>query len=267
MTTLLRGCLVPFVLMLTPLMWPGAAPAARAQEITRVPQIAVLDFVYESDPTGGILARQASDAVVVELTRRGRFDVIPRAQVDAQLREMGLASRLLDTTDVQRLGQALGADYVATGRVADLAYGSRTERLQAALSVLFADVASGEYANGAFVRGSARVPAYAPADVAQAGLLRAFESAAFQAAETIDNYDLPEATVLITRGNTEVTLNRGGRGGITVGQEFVILRGDQRVGRVRVISVGSQDALAVITDTGKGIRPSDRARAVFELAN
>jgi hypothetical protein len=49
------------------------------------------------------------------------------------------------------------------------------------------------------------------------------------------------------------------------GQEFVIFRGPQRVGRVRLTDVTTHYANAVITDPGKGIRPEDRARAVFSL--
>jgi hypothetical protein len=37
------------------------------------------------------------------------------------------------------------------------------------------------------------------------------------------------------------------------------------VGRIRVTAVGSTDSTAVIVDPGKGIRPEDRARAIFAL--
>jgi hypothetical protein len=78
------------------------------------------------------------------------------------------------------------------------------------------------------------------------------------------NYQLPEGTVLTLRGDT-VQINRGSRDGVTVGQEFVILRGRQRVGRVRVTRISGGDAFAAVTDRGRGIRPEDRARAIFSF--
>jgi hypothetical protein len=76
--------------------------------------VAVLDFAFPRDPSGGVLARQATDAVVLEMTRTGRFDVMPRAQVLRRIEELGLPVPL-DVIAIRKLGQALGADYVATG--------------------------------------------------------------------------------------------------------------------------------------------------------
>jgi hypothetical protein len=60
-------------------------------------------------------------------------------------------------------------------------------------------------------------------------------------------------------------LNRGSRDGITPGLEMIIVRGNETVGRVRVNSVGSTDSTASVILNTKGIRPEDRARAVFSL--
>jgi hypothetical protein len=167
------------------------------------------------------------------------------------------------------LGQALGVDYVATGRVVGLGFSPSAGRARATLAVVLTDPASGDYANGAladgFARSSAAQSGTAPSDeAAQPTLLHALQNAAFLAAETMNRYELPRATVLTIGGGT-VRLNRGSRDGIRPGQEMVVLRGDQRVGRVRVTAVGSFDSYALITDLRRGIRPEDRARAVFAL--
>ena len=155
---------------------------------------------------------------------------------------------------------------MATGRVVGLGFSPSAGRARATLAVVLTDPASGDYANGALAEGSVRVSPFgaAPDEAAQPALLHALQNAAFLAAETMNRYELPRATVLAVRNGT-VRLNRGSRDGIRPGQEMVVLRGNQRVGRVRVTDVGSFDSYAVVTDLGRGIRPEDRARAVFAL--
>jgi hypothetical protein len=95
---------------------------------------------------------------------------------------------------------------------------------------------------------------------------QAIGDAAFQLVRTLNNYRLPEATVLITSENREVRLNRGSRDGIQAGQEFVVFRQGERIGRIRVTRVYGTESYAAITDIGRGIRPEDKARAVFPLS-
>lgn len=237
-------------------------PATVHAQLSRVPQVALLDFDDRGDQTGGILSRQATDAIANEMTRTGRFDVTPRQQVVQQIRELNLPEPL-DTIALRKLGQALGVDYVATGRIVRRTPDAAgTGKARVTLAIVLTDPSSGDPANGALATGEATPPQGASS--AQDTLVRATSNAAFLAVEQMNNYQLPEATVLNARPG-EVLLNRGGRDGVTVGQEFVILRGRERIGRARVISVQSTDATATVTDRGRGIRPEDRARAIFAL--
>ena len=269
-TILPRAPRVPVTLaalLLAQLWMAGGAPRAARAQLTRVPQVALLDLYYAQEPTGGILSRQAGDALAVEMTRQGRYDVTPRAQLVQQVEALGLPVPL-DAVAVRRLGQALGVDYVARGHVASVSFLESPRRARATLALVFIDVASGEAANGAFAVGvSTPSPAGAsPADGAdQEMVTHALRNAAFRAVEMVSNYQLPEATVLITRDGSEVRLNVGSRGGISPGQEMVIYRGGEWVGRVRVTGVTAHESVAVVTDSGRGIRPEDRARAVFSL--
>lgn len=256
--------LLTITLLLPFLVFAGAPRPARAQ-LSRVPPVAVLDFGNRTNEPGGVIrARSATDAVVVEMTRTGRFDVTPRTQLNTQLQESGLTPPL-DLVGVRRLGQALGVDFVATGDITRVTVGGTPRRAQVTLSVRLIDVVSGELANGAIESGLSPEPpaGFQPDD--DTLINQALTNAAFNAVQRINNYTLPEATILNTRGQTEVLLNRGSRDGITSGLEMIVIRGSERVGRIRVSTVNSTDSTASITDTGKGIRPEDRARAIFAL--
>jgi hypothetical protein len=262
--------LVALSLSLT--LLPGLAGA----QVNRIPQVAVLDFgVYvdilrSGSVSGRMLSREATDAVVNEMTRTGRFDIVPSEQVTQQAEAMGLY-RPYNEIALQRLGQALGADYIATGVVTALSRDKKTGALRTSVMMLMTDPVTGEVANGASSTGIALPPQAGskitdnlPMEQVMQG--QALGDAAFQIVRTLNNYRLPEATVLMTADNTEVRLNRGSRDGIQSGQEFVIFRQGERVGRIRVTRVSGTESYAAITDTGRGIRPEDKARAVFPLS-
>lgn len=251
--------------LLLPLLILAAAPRQARAQLTRVPTVAVIDFGNLANlRAGGILGRQATDAVVVEMTRTGRFDVTPRSQLNQQLQELGLTVPL-NNIGIQKLGQALGVDFIADGDINSITFLENPRRARVTLSVRLTDVISGELANGAIESGLSNPPpaGFQPDD--DTLINQAITNAAFNAVQTINNYSLPEATILSTRDQSQVILNRGGRDGITPGLEMVVIRGQERIGRIRVTSVSSNDSTAAIIDIGRGIRPEDRARAVFRL--
>jgi hypothetical protein len=177
--------------------------------------------------------------------------------VEQGLQELGITGPSLTKTMLIRLGRNLGVDYVAVGRLNDVG-GGKNGNTRASLSVLFLDVNTGEWANGANAVGTL-ASTNADTDTLNRAVLG---DAAFTLVNKLNTFQLPQATVLIVRDSTEVTLNGGARNGIRAGQEYVILRGTERVGRVRIRTVNAQDAQAAIIDSGKGIRPEDRARLV-----
>lgn len=247
-----------------PLLSPRVA---QAQTIARTPQVAVLDFSVGSSVLksrqASFLSREATDAVVEEMRHTARFDPVSRSQVEQGIRDLNIVGPTLTKTTLLRLGQSLGVDYIAVGSLNDVATAKSGER-RASLSVLFLDTVTGEWANGASATGT--IPAASvqtEPTQSDAQTVQALGDAAFSAVQTLNTFQLPQATVLIIDRNDTVRINGGARNGIRPGQEYVILRGNDRVGKIRIVSVDAQDARAHIIDSGKGIRPEDRARLVF----
>jgi TolB-like protein len=229
----------------------------------RPPLVAVLEFaVVPRSGSPAILGRAATDAVVLEMTRTGRFDSVPRAQMEQQMKASDL-SIPLSNNDVQRLGQAIGSDYVAYGEITEIAFTEKPRRARVTLSVRLTDTLTGELANGAIQVGTSSVKTESTDD--DTLIQQAITDAAFSVVRTMNNYRPAEATVLLVRGGSEVSLNQGSRDGISRGQEMVVMRGGRYVGRIRVSSVGDTDSRAEVRKGGNGIRPEDRARAIFKM--
>lgn len=244
------------------MLMTAASVMVRAQ-VKRVPTVAVLEFsVVPPSSSPAILGRAATDAVVLEMTRTGRFDSVPRAQMDRQMKESDF-SLPLSGNDVQRLGQALGADYVAYGEITEISFTEKPHRARVTLTVRVTDALTGELANGAVQFGSSPPKTDTVED--DTLIQQAISDAAFSAVRALNNYKPLEATVLLARGGEEVNLNAGSRDGIRRGQEMVVMRGSRYVGRIKVSSVGDTDSRAMVTDGGNGIRPEDRVRAIFKM--
>ena len=232
---------------------------AHAQLSTPLKSVAVLDFgVLTNSPTSAILGRNATDATVVELQHTGRYDVTSRQALDQQLRDLDLSAPL-DNIGIQKLGGALGVDYVASGDITAISFTENPRRAKVALSVRLTDVVSGELANGAIETGySSASPAGFQADD-DTLISQAIQEAAYSAVRTITQYTLPEATVLQNVDTTSVILNRGARDGLYAGLVMTVVRGRDKIGRIAVASVNESDSVARVLDYGKGIRPEDRA--------
>ncbi|MBC8102272.1 MAG: hypothetical protein H7Z41_06770 [Cytophagales bacterium] len=241
---------------------PAQQKAARAQ-VSRLPAVAALEFgVLPTVRTSGILGRQATDAVVIEMTRTGRFDVTPRQQLNQQLSDLGLTLPL-NNNGIQKLGNALGVDRVLSGDITDVSVSGSPKRAKVTVSVRLTDVITGELANGAIASGFSPPPPPGADTDDETLINQALSDAAFNAVKTINNYTLPTATILLS-GN-EVRLNRGERDGLTTGQEMIVVRGSERVGKISISSVAATDSVATVIDRGKGIRPEDQAVAIFKL--
>jgi hypothetical protein len=211
-----------------------------------------------------IQSRNATDAVWLEMSRGGGYDITPRSTVVEELSKLDIT---LPTNNIGllRLGQSLGVKYIVTGDITDVKFTEAPRRAKATLSIRMTDTSSGEFVNGAMQVGLSQIPAAGVTQDDEQLVSQAITAAAFSAVKQIRDYSLPEATVLINRGNTEVRLNKGARDGIAAGLEMIVLRSGQKVGRVRVTSVNATDSEAVIVDTGKGIRPEDKLVSVFAL--
>ena len=240
-------------------------PRSAHAQLTRLPAVAVLDFgVLGKSKYTDILGRSATDAVVIEMTRSGRYDVAARTLVNQQLQELGMRTPSTNN-DIRRLGTALGVDSIVSGDVQDVSFTDKPRRARVTLSVRFTDVVSGELVNGAIQSGFSGAPAPGMSLDDETMINQALTDAAANIVRTINNYTLPEATVLLNSTRDEVTLNRGSRDGLQPGQEMIVVRGRDRVGKIRITFVESTTSVASILDYGKGIRPEDKARAIFVL--
>lgn len=258
-----RTALVGVVSMLAvSILYPLGAARAYAQ-LVQLPRIAVLDFENKSGYGGASIARVATDAVAGEFQKLRKYEVLARGEVEQQLKDLDLMPPL-DRTGFLRLGRALQVESIITGEVNAVTFVGSPKQAQVVITVRVIDVASGEPINGAVATGlSNRRPGYTGDD--DTLVQEAVRNAAFEAVRIINNYTIPEATVLTTRAGKEVLLNRGIRGGLQPGMEMIVIRRGEEVGRIRVTQVSDSDAVAEIIDFGRGIQSEDRARAIFRV--
>ena len=117
------ACLLSAALSLPVLLaWLLAAPRpAHAQTLNRLPTWAVVTFVNSTGYGGNEVGIEASDGFVVELGKSNKYDVLPRAQTEQSIADLGLVEPL-DTIGLQKLARSMEADAVATGEVASVSF-------------------------------------------------------------------------------------------------------------------------------------------------
>ena len=137
---------------------PGLTRAA-AKGASAKPRIAVLEFKNKADNQwwyhGGATAAQ--DVFVTELVKSGKFRVVEREQLEALMKEKGLAlSGDVDPSTAVRIGKLLGVNYLLTGAVTE--YGNThvegggggvfagKKKFVAALNARLIDTSTGEIA-------------------------------------------------------------------------------------------------------------------------
>ncbi|MHB9035312.1 MAG: hypothetical protein ACYC64_01505 [Armatimonadota bacterium] len=254
--------IVALVSTIAPL--PLCTPA-RAQLMAQY-SVGVVDFVNESGVQGELLARLATDAVVIEMSKTQRYDVsITRTQMRTEMEKLDLHSPLTKIGLV-RLGESLSADAMLEGSInsVQLAGSGVTRRASVTMVVQMIDQASGEIVNGAVQSGtsSARV-GYTPDD--DALIVEAINNAAFLAVKTMVDYIIPEATVQNSVGQNQVMLNKGSRDGMKTGMQMIVLRNREIIGYVTVQNVTPTDSTAKISKSMRGVQPEDKARAIFDM--
>lgn len=236
--------------------------AVAAQAQTEQTQLAVTEFTARTSSQQTLLARAATDAVALELSRNG-FVVMSRNQVQAAISDLSLDTPL-DKVGVSQLGQKLGATSIVQGTVLNLRLEGSPRRANVNIIVRMTDPLSGEDVNGAVVSGRSNQRVGFNGDDQQ--LIReAINNAAYEAAKSMAAYNIPTATVLNTIGIDEVLINNGARGGMAAGMELLVQSRGQNIGRLRIIRVSDTDAVAKIITSTRGIRPEDRVRAIFAI--
>ena len=246
------------------LAWLLTAPRpAQAQTLNRQPTWAVVNFVNNSGYGGNEVGIEASDGFVVELGKSNRYDVLPRSQTLATIRDLGLTEPL-DTIGLQKLARSLEADAVATGEVGSVTFSKSPRRATVTIILRVVDRASGELINGAIAQGTSNARAVASNDD-DALVNQAIENADFDAVRQISGFNLPRATVLIHRDPQTVTLNKGTQDGLYNGLRMLVSRNGAEVGRIQVSGAGPDESEASVTDQGIGITTDDIATAIYQL--
>jgi hypothetical protein len=254
------------VLMLLPVLalFLVSGPPAQAQSLANVqPKWAVLDFGNPSGYGTTDVGRLAADSFVVELAKLNRYAVTPRSDVLAGLQQENLTPPL-NLTSIQRLGQSLGVNAVVAGEIASVSFSRDHRQAKVNLVVRVIDPRSGLLLNGALAEGLSN-PRPIPVTDEEQLVNEAFGNAAFNAVKQISRFNLPVATVLIGRDTDSVTLNKGTRDGLYNGLEMLVTRNGVVTGRIKVSDASNNDANATITDLGIGIKPEDRATAIYKL--
>ena len=244
------------------------APFTTAARADNMPMysVGVVDFVNESGVQGELLSRLATDAVVVEMAKTNRYEVsITRTLIKTEMDKLDLHPPLTKVGLV-RLGEALQADAMLEGSIksVQLAGTGPTRRASVTMVIQLVDQASGEIINGAVQTGSSSSrPGYVPDD--DSLITEAINSAAFLAVKTMADYVIPEATIMMNIQSSQVMLNRGARDGIKAGMRMIVLRRKEIIGYVEIQNVSAMDSMAKVIKSMRGIKPEDKARAIFEM--
>ncbi len=250
------------------LLLPGQP--ARAQGLAgRQPTWAVLDFANPSGYGSTDVGRLAADSFVVELAKLNRYAVLPRQDLLNGIQSEGLTPPL-NLTSIQRLGQGLGVDAMVAGEIASVSFSRDRRQAKVSLVLRVIDPRSGFLLNGALAEGLSN-PRPIPVNDEEQLVNEAFANAAFNAVKQISKFNLPVATVLLSGdsglngGSTSVEVNKGSRDGMYPNLEMLVTRNGVITGRIRINEVTNNDSNATVTDLGIGIKPEDRATAIYHL--
>jgi hypothetical protein len=243
-------------------MGVGAAPAA-AQIPTKgatTQSVAVMAFQNRTKLRPETLGAEAADAVAVELRDRLLLDVLPKADVALQMRDLGMTAPLGDG-EMVRLATELDVGLVVAGEVrGGRIISTRDGRYaEVVLAVRLFDRTARADVNGALV--SAVSPT---SDASEDTLIqKALQQAAFTAVQQMQSRPTVTAMVLWSRADT-VFLNVGTRGGMRPGLRLVAVRGGKRIGMAKVTEADAIGAYAISVE-GPPLRTGDQMRAVYDL--
>ncbi|MBI2843377.1 MAG: hypothetical protein HYX78_08250 [Armatimonadetes bacterium] len=256
---------VAIAAMIVPLFLAVLAPQRAEAQILTPMQVGVVEFRNDSGVQGDLLARFATDAVVIELSKSNRFDVITRSQLETQMKDLGFAPPL-SKVELSRLGESLAAESMIEGAIkaVEVRGAGASRRAAVTLVVRMVDQASGEVVNGAIQTGFSNVRVGYEADDDKL-ITEAINNGAYLAVKTMIDYIIPEATVLNTIRTNEVMLNKGARDGIRAGMRMIVTREREIIGELSVRDVDPDNSTALVTKAMRGISPEDKAKAVFDM--
>jgi hypothetical protein len=238
--------------------YAGPAVAARPGASQSV---AVVPFENLSGYRPETFGQEAADAVATELRDRLLLDILPKADVDIWMRDLGYRPPLTDA-DLQRLATELEVVLVVTGqaRSVKVSQGPEGRSAEVEIAVRLYDRQAEATVNGALVK--TKGPASTEAND-EALVTKALQQAAFDAVQEMRTRPTVTAKVLWAKDNL-VFLNVGGRAGVSNGMKMVAIRNGQRIGMVQVTEASPIGSYANIIQ-GPPLRTGDTLRGVYEL--
>ncbi len=251
------------IMVLPHLLLVASSSVVMAQTEAATANVAVLDFANVSKYGDSMISRLATDAVVVELTKSEKFTVETLQRTREAMAGLDLRYPLT-TAGMLRLAEELAVNAMVVGKVREVSISDKPRQARVELEVQMLDGATGEPMNGAIVRGSSSpVESFTGDD--DVLIMQAVNNAAYVAVRRMIDYIIPEATVLNAIGSDKVLLNRGAQDGISKGMDMIVTRGDEVIGKIRVLDVTNNDSTAAIVSAVRGVKAEDKAKAVFNV--
>jgi TolB-like protein len=247
------------VLMGIPL---GPAQAQISTRTATTESVVVVPFDNLTRFRPDTLGKEASEAVAAELRDRLSLDVLPAADVELQMRELGLSLPLTDA-ELIRLATELEVTMVVTGQVrsAELVRDREGVRGEVVLAVRVFDRITEDSVNGALV--DVKGPAGGPDTTEDTLMSKALQEAAFEALQEMRTRPSVVATVLWCREDN-VYISVGARAGLGTGMQLAAIRDGKRIGTVQVTSADSLGSYGQRV-SGAVLRPGDQLRGIYKL--
>ncbi|MBS1709302.1 MAG: hypothetical protein JSS65_11370 [Armatimonadetes bacterium] len=261
------GLAVPLAALAATAMVFGGASVARAQTSDKADSYAVVDFAVKNASSDVKLGEAARDAFRSELAKintlgGSKIDAVATETVVRALADLGLMPPIEKNSDLIRLGQTVGANFVVTGTV----YNYRVVTVdggkqgQVIVQAVVRDVSSGMVVNGTAATGFSGTRG---GDVSASSLLtEALADAAFKGFREMSARTLPRATILNTLGERAL-INKGIRSGFTMGQKVIVRRRADQVAEGQITELDPDSGFVQITRYSRGIQPGDKVEAIF----
>lgn len=210
------------------------------------------------------VGKMASDAVIAELARQAKVDIVPSDTVARQAADLGFQLPISKSSEIQRLGQALQAVTVVTGEIVNWRIVTKPEGRQAQviMRMMVWDVAAGLTINGSAKGANSNVMS---GDVKDEDLIKAaLNQGAFDTLADVNSRTMPSATVLNTLQNRAL-INKGSRAGFNKDQRVVVTRGKSLVAEGIIRDVDPDSSFVETTRSFRGVQPGDRIRSIFDV--
>jgi TolB-like protein len=223
--------------------------------------VAVVPFENRSGYRLETFGQEAADAVSTELRDRLNLDVLPKADSEMWLRNLGYKPPFSDQ-ELARLATELEVNMAVTGqvRVARVVQSRDGRYGEVTLAVLLFDRLAQAGTNGALITSRGPASTEASDDTL---ITKALQQAAFDAVQQMRTRPTVTAMVLWSRDAT-VFLNVGGRAGVEPGMKMIAVRDSLRIGMVEITEASPVGSYATIVQ-GPPLRTGDHLRAIYQL--